>query len=465
MTWLIYLLEVASCHFLFWVIFRLFFQRLSSFQWNRVYLVATVLLSFLIPVLEIPVYAVVAPTELYTWNWSETTNVVSQSSGEVAYVFNWYSVIPRVILSIYFVGVLYFIGGLILSISKVLRLVRNNQVEMKSDVRLIYVPHNSRFFTFWKWVFVSSLHTLDEQSKALILSHEKAHVDYWHTLDLVFMEIVSAICWFNPFIYKIKSDLRLIHEYQADEATMSISRDVDQYSRLMLSLACSSSSQGITHSFSKQNLKKRIMMINTQKSNAKSLWRYTLALPVLLLTGLIFSCTQELDSESSSELVGPIIQSIKWEGNEQYTDQELNDILGLSPGMVYSEEDLNKRLFDVSVEHKDLASLYMDHGYLFFRVEPKIAELDNDMVDLTFDIYEGQDVHINRVCTIDDQGLSDLNYVQSFIDVMPGELFNRSKLIAAAINLKEEGINVIPTPTPYKDGEEWFVDIEFRVVE
>ena len=55
MSWLIYLLEVACCHFLFWLVYRLFFQKLSSFHWNRMYLVATVVLSFLIPVLEIPV--------------------------------------------------------------------------------------------------------------------------------------------------------------------------------------------------------------------------------------------------------------------------------------------------------------------------------------------------------------------------------------------------------------------------
>ena len=465
MSWLIYLLEVSCCHFLFWVVYRLFLHNLSSFQWSRVYLIATVLLSFVIPLLEIPVYDAVASTELYSWNLTENSNVVFQSSEKVASGMNWYAVIPVVIMSIYLVGVLYFLGRLVLSISKVVRLVRKYELEVRSGVQLVQVSGNASFFSFGKWVFVSSFQSIDEQSQALILSHEKAHVDHKHTYDLVLMELVSAICWFNPFIYFIKSDLRLIHEYQADEATMSHSPDVEQYSRLMLSLACSSSNEGITHSFSKQNLKKRIMMINTQKSNAKSLWRYALALPVLLLAGLIFSCTQELDSESSSELVGPIVQSVEWEGNELYSDAELTAQLGLKPGDVYMEEDLNKRLAFVSLDHKDVASLYMDLGYLFFRVEPAIKELDNGMVALTFDVYEGQDVYINRVCTVDDQGLSDLNYVQSFIDVKPGDLFNRSKLIAATLNLKNEGINIIPTPTPYKDGEEWFVDIEFRVVE
>ena len=237
MSWLIYLLEVACCHFLFWLVYRLFFQKLSSFHWNRMYLVATVVLSFLIPVLEIPVYDAVTSAELYVWNWSETAQVDYQPSEVVTTAFNWYTVIPMVILSIYLVGVLYFIGGLIISITKVLKLVRNNQVEIKSDVQLIRIPQNTRFFSFGKWVFVSSLQSIDEQSQALILSHEKAHVDHKHTYDLVLMELVSAICWFNPFIYFIKSDLRLIHEYQADEATMSINHDVDQYSRLMLSLS------------------------------------------------------------------------------------------------------------------------------------------------------------------------------------------------------------------------------------
>ncbi|WP_258100746.1 POTRA domain-containing protein [Marinoscillum pacificum] len=468
MSWFIYLLEVACCHFLFWLVYRLFFQKLSSFQWSRVYLVATVLVSFLIPVLEIPIYNAAAPAELYTWDWSESTNEVSHSSESVESSYNWFSLIPVVIFSIYLIGVLYFIIRIILSISKVLRLVRNNEVDMKSGVQLIYIPQSTRFFSFGKWIFVSCLQAIDEQSQALILSHEKAHVDHKHTYDLILMELVSAVCWFNPFIYFIKSDLRLIHEYQADEATMAISHDVDQYSRLMLSLACSSSSQGITHSFSKQNLKKRIMMINTQKSNAQSLWRYALALPVLLLAGLIFSsCTQEVETMHAEEvsLSGPVINSIKWEGNELYSDAELTAQLGLKPGDVYMEEDLNKRLAFVSLDDKDVASLYMDLGYLFFRVEPEIKELDNGMVALTFDVYEGQDVYINRVCTVDDQGLSDLNYVQSFIDVKPGDLFNRSKLIAATLNLKNEGINIVPTPTPYKDGEEWFVDIEFLVVE
>ena len=342
MSWLIYLLEVACCHFLFWLVYRLLFHKLSSFQWNRVYLVATVLISFFIPVLEIPIYNAVDSPELYTWDWSESTNEVSHSSESVESSINWYAVIPMMILLIYLVGVLYFIIRIILSMSKVLRLIRNNEVDMKSGVQLIRIPQNTRFFSFGKWIFVSSLQAIDEQSQALILSHEKAHVDHKHTYDLILMELVSAFCWFNPFIYFIKSDLRLIHEYQADEATMSLSSDVDQYSRLMLSLACRSTSQGITHSFSKQNLKKRIMMINTQKSNAQSLWRYALVVPIVTLLLAVFSFTSV--QLSPQKETGPKIRKVQWSGNTIFTDAQLNEVLGFEPGDFYDEEYFNNAL-------------------------------------------------------------------------------------------------------------------------
>ncbi|WP_421872455.1 M56 family metallopeptidase [Marinoscillum sp.] len=460
MSFLTYLLEAACCQFLFWIVYRLFLHLLSSFHWNRLYLLASVLLAFLLPALEIPVYSTAGALDVQEWSWSSSVPVHTVESETAVTSISWSIVFNNTLLGIYLVGFSYFIGRLSLSIRRVFILVRRNQSERLSKLTLIHLNEGTRFFTFWKWVFVSGLQSLDDESKQLILAHEKAHVDQRHTLDLVLLELATIVCWFNPCIYKIKSDLRLIHEFQADEATMAHQVDISQYSHLMLSLA-GGSNKGITHSFSKQNLKKRIMMINSPKSDPMSLFRYALILPIILITGGIFSCTQETDSVSV-EIAnsGPMIKSINWEGNTEYTDKQLTSALGIQEGERYSKSTLDN-IESLLFEKSGVTSLYMDNGYLFFRVEPTIVNR-GESVELEFDVYEGPTVVVNSICVLGNLKDYDANHILSFLDVKTGP-FNRSDLISSQQKLSDAGITAIPYPEPYQEGHEWFVKIEWHV--
>lgn len=156
---------------------------------------------------------------------------------------------------------------------------------------------------------------------------------------------------------------------------------------------------------------------------------------------------------------------INWKGNSLYTDEYLGSILGIEKGDVYNEELLQTRL-NFAQDGRDVSSLYMDDGYLFFRVEPTEVSIENDSIDLDMRIYEGPQATINRV-TIAGNDRTHEHVVRRMLRTKPGEKFSRSDIIRSqreVINLgyfNPENMD-IQTPVNAQNGT---VDIDYTLEE
>lgn len=158
------------------------------------------------------------------------------------------------------------------------------------------------------------------------------------------------------------------------------------------------------------------------------------------------------------------IGTIAWEGNTVYSDDQLNEKFSIKAGDKFNEKEINEAL-SYHPEGTDLSSIYMDNGYLFFSVQMK-KETEGNNVNLTFDLYEGDVITIDKVLIVgNDKVPTDdiLNMVVS----KPNELFNRQKLNASVMKLSKSGLfdaeKVLVTPIPHPENKT--VDIEFRVKE
>ena len=164
---------------------------------------------------------------------------------------------------------------------------------------------------------------------------------------------------------------------------------------------------------------------------------------------------------------GPLyyFRNIKWVGNTKFPTAMLDNILAIERGDIYNPEILDQRLF-MDPNSKDVSSLYMDDGYLFFQVNPVEVYVDNDSVDLEIRIYEGQQATINKVTVAGNTKTND-HVIYRELRTYPGSLFSRSDIIRSQRELSVLGyfdpqaMNVTPLPDP----ENGTVDIAYTVAE
>lgn len=158
-------------------------------------------------------------------------------------------------------------------------------------------------------------------------------------------------------------------------------------------------------------------------------------------------------------------RSIKWIGNTKFPTQMLQGILAIEKGDVYNPDILDQRLF-MDPNGKDVSSIYMDDGYLFFQVTPVEVYVEKDSVDLEIRIYEGQQATINKV-TVDGNTKTNDHVIYRELRTYPGSLFSRSDIIRSQRELSVLGffdpqaMNVTPLPDP----ENGTVDIAYTVAE
>lgn len=159
------------------------------------------------------------------------------------------------------------------------------------------------------------------------------------------------------------------------------------------------------------------------------------------------------------------IGTISWKGNTIYNDRQLSAVLGINRGEVFNPDDMQERL-QFSLDGRDISSLYMDNGYLFFNIDPKQVAIRSDTIDLEMRIYEGPQATIDRV-VIKGNDRTHENVIRRILRTRPGEKFSRSELVRS----QREIINLgyfdpetlsMNTPVNYDRGT---VDIEYTVQE
>jgi TonB family protein len=169
-----------------------------------------------------------------------------------------------------------------------IRNLRNQNPSLPLPAATLYfVSEKGTPFSFFKSIFWGKEMELNNPEGRQILRHELFHVTQKHSLDILLIEICSIIMWFNPFLYIIRSELKIIHEYAADSHA-TINADEFSYAQLLLT-HISGNAVSIVHPFFKNQLKRRIAMITKNNKNKKSLLGRILILPLLLIFIALFS--------------------------------------------------------------------------------------------------------------------------------------------------------------------------------
>jgi hypothetical protein len=150
-------------------------------------------------------------------------------------------------------------------------------------------------FSFRRYILISQ-HDYDTNSEA-ILTHELSHIRQGHFYDLMLMELVKIIYWFNPLVYRMDSDLKDIHEFQADAHTLNSGIDATKYQLLIIQKCVGQQQFALANSFNHCQIKNRITMMNKSKTNKAWCWKVATFLPLLALLLMAFSKRGEIVPE------------------------------------------------------------------------------------------------------------------------------------------------------------------------
>lgn len=305
MTTLAYLLIASLYMALFYGCYWLFLRRNTFFNLNRVYLLASIALSLSLPFVNLPDNAAASlplrPVTLPAFVVGSSPAVES---------IDWS--LRQWIWLVYEIGVLLMLLRLGLNIWAIFRLIRRGTFDRRANYTVVHLPDNSTdripSFSFGRYLV---LNAIDAQTQpAALLRHEEAHIRQLHTIDVLFLEIVQAVFWFNPVLWFYKRALQETHEFLADRKAirqLTIDSAEEQtynqptYAQQLIAYALNVPTTALTTPFaSTSTLKQRIIMLQKPQTHHRALLHYALALP---LAACLFMCTQtEHDQPSDSVL-------------------------------------------------------------------------------------------------------------------------------------------------------------------
>jgi TonB family protein len=281
-AFILYQVKSAFCLSLFCIVYLLLVRNLTFYRLNRFFLLSAIALSFVIPVLHIELFtakpAAMANIVLDTLFVSDTYPV---SSADQA--FSWTSLVTYG----YFAVALLFAGFFIYQILGLLTLVRRHGVKRRKGSFLVTIPDALPAFSFFNVLFINASVSADEKGNPVI-QHELAHARQFHSADILLLELVKIVQWFNPFIYIVQRLVKETHEYLADEAVLEQNSDSAGYRLLLLSQVFGIQ-PGISNYFNHSLIKKRFTMMSKKKSPMIRQVRYLLLLPVAFLLVLFLS--------------------------------------------------------------------------------------------------------------------------------------------------------------------------------
>ena len=287
-TFFVYILKTSICLTGFYLFYRLLLSKETFHRFNRVALLGILLLSLLIPFCEItvPKESEVQQTLLTIEQILTLADHVPQTEVKVLP-----SSIPLwlpVLLCIYLLGILFFLGRNIYSLSHMLRLLHGGRQEkLEKGITLIIHDKNIAPFSWMKYVVISEK-DLQENGKEILI-HEMAHVHNRHSIDLLISDICIIFQWFNPTSWLLKQELQNIHEYEADETVIRQGVNAKQYQLLLIKKAVGTRLYSMANSFNHSKLKKRITMMLKEKSSPWARMKYLYVLPVAATTLTAFA--------------------------------------------------------------------------------------------------------------------------------------------------------------------------------
>lgn len=311
---MVYFLKINVAIALFYAFYRLFFYKDTFFAWRRTALLCFFAVSAAVPLLDIQHWIVqqepmAAMADLYAAVVLPELTLTPQPETD------WRQLVADGIVVAYWLVAALLALRFLVQLAGIVRLARRCPTQKIDGTTVHLLPRAEGPFSFFRWIFVCpDAHTGDELHE--ILTHERTHARQWHSIDVLTGELACIICWFNPFAWLMKREIRTNLEYMADEKVLETGHDSRTYQYHLLGLSHHKAAATIYNSFNVLPLKKRIIMMNKRRTRAIGRTKYLMFLPLAALLMIV----------SNIEAVARATQKITTEVIEAVTPAETPDV-------------------------------------------------------------------------------------------------------------------------------------------
>lgn len=268
--------------------YELFLRREKLHLFNRFYLLAAIAIALTAPFVSFSTYHSIVPTvdripvfqgmDQATFVTIANSNRYAENSSRI---FDWH----LILVTLYYVVAFVMLFRFTRNISHILRIARKNQKLESRGATLVLLSDNITPYSFFCYLFVSKQHFNSGKMEPELLSHEMAHIRQQHSLDIVLVELVKVVLWFNPIIYRYGKLIRMNHEFLADEYVVGQHKDAVKYQQLLLDTIFRKNTPSLVSNIGFSLTKNRLTMITKKTSAIRRM-----ALSFFAIAIVVFAC-------------------------------------------------------------------------------------------------------------------------------------------------------------------------------
>ena len=303
----LYIIKSAACLSIFFAFYKLALENSSLHTSKRIYLIGALLVSFIIPFITFTSYVAMEPMTTAVFTSSPaTTNIPTEVIAEKT------NYIPYMLWAVYGLGVLFFGFKFSRNLFHIISKIKNNPSIKRAAFYDVLTSEQTAPHTFFNRLFFNKKAYEAKEFPQEVFWHEEAHAKQKHSADLLLIELLQVVFWFNPLCYLFKGAIKLNHEFLADREVLHKTEDTAQYQHILLSFSTPDHLRGqglisFANSINYSSIKKRFTVMKTHTSKRAGLLKGLLIVPLLAVLVYGFSeskqefITSEIAAESTLE--------------------------------------------------------------------------------------------------------------------------------------------------------------------
>ncbi|MGN6494140.1 MAG: M56 family metallopeptidase [Agriterribacter sp.] len=396
---IIYLLKTIACSGLLWGVYKLFLEKENMNHFKRFYLLFSLVFSYTMPLLVFTVQQVTDPVMATVNTFTPAVLPETVTGSHKTQLPEFYSY-TSILLYVYGAITLLFLVRLTAVLWLLSEKIRRNKTIQLDNVTLVLIEQNIQPYSFLHYIFVSASAYNANRIEQAILDHEMTHVRQKHSFDIIAVELLRTICWFNPFVYAYKRAIQLNHEFLADGHVVKTCNDIPSYQYLLLNTIRIQSKAFLTSPFNFLTAKKRLIMMTKQTSRLTAVLRMIVITLIVIISGYAFS-TKAIaqQKEKPQPQVQPEKQTVTGTGG--VSEEELNEFKNIvekyhnvkNSNAVYDFRDMTQ------AERERLKTIYFNmtaeqQSSQFIRFKPPVKPLPKTIpTERQFESFKNPEIY------------------------------------------------------------------------
>jgi len=375
---ILYLFEVSVSLALFYSIYWLFLKKETFFAVNRLFLISSILFSFIIPLINASFIKISSP--IASHQLIERTYVFGQTASTQTNTLGIFDILWL----IYIIGAGLFLLRFLYKLLKLHILIKKSSIQKINGVNVIFIEKDLAPFSFFNRVFINKSNISGDDFNRIV-AHEMIHIRQYHSVDLLVMELLTIFQWFNPFVWPYKESLKETHEYLADNAVIAQGCNAAKYQLLIFEQHVGVKLFEFANNFNHSQIKRRITMMTKRKSKRWAKFKVLLVLPLFSFLALTFAdsnTTREPDKAKQKDVDNVLLTQGDAKDSTHAKDQKKAEEEKKKKELAKKKAQEEAKKIEMSI--KELKKKYKetDDPEMKKKIKEKAAALEKKMMKL-----------------------------------------------------------------------------------